>query len=79
MHQEPELTLRQVAMLADNQSARAMAAVGDLQSRYNDLVEDDRTVFGEVARLRALVDKLADALGAVADELDSLKAAAGLA
>lgn len=70
MEENVQFTVRQVAMLADNQSARAMAAVGDLQSRYNDLVEDNRSLFDEVSRLRTLVEALVSVVSDLDERLE---------
>lgn len=66
MQETSELTVRQVAMLADNQSARAMAHVGTLGDRMNDLVTDNATLLNEVMRLRNVLEMLA----LVVDDLD---------
>ena len=66
-------------MLADNQSARAMAHVGTLGDRVNDFTDALQSIRNENVMLRRLVEALADELAKMVDEVDGIKAAAGLA
>ena len=63
---ETDLTTRQVATLANNQSMRAMAHVGALEDRYNDIVTDNQTLRDEIIGLRDMIEMLVAAL----DEVD---------
>jgi hypothetical protein len=56
------LTDREWSMRADRHARDAMASVGDLNTRYNDLVQDNRTLLGEIDKLAETVTALEDAV-----------------
>ncbi|KHA64487.1 hypothetical protein NI18_08880 [Sphingomonas sp. Ant20] len=46
-------TDREWSMAADRHASEAMVGVGNLNARYNDLVEDNQTLLAEIDKLSA--------------------------
>lgn len=57
-----KLTDREWSMRADRHALEAMRHTGDLNARYNDLVEDNRTLLREIDKLSAKIEALEEAL-----------------
>ena len=57
-----QLTDREWSIRASNQAREVMAHVGDLNSRYNDLVDDNRTLLSEIDKLSAKIAALEEAV-----------------
>jgi len=55
-------TDREWSMAADRHAREAMVCAGNLNARYNDLVEDNRTLLEEIDKLSAKLDAQASTI-----------------
>jgi hypothetical protein len=63
------LTDREWSMRADRHAREALKHAGDLNARYNDLVEDNRTLLSEIDKLSATIAALEEAMVLIADRV----------
>ena len=62
-------TDREWSMAADRHAREAMVCAGDLNARYNGLVEDNRTLLEEIDKLSAKLDGQASTIKMLEDSM----------